>query len=250
MDAGTLSRFAVLSVTRPTEFYDRLVNLRERQRPVPYVPPIPDSHDGLQAVHDLLGIPDHDCSARIQRVRADILELLVGEHHNDGSPFLGAMVAAVSYHTKPQKIVETGVARGITAAHILSTLTENSQGHLWSIDLPPLRPDWYRQSRSAVAPRLYPRWTFIRGATKRHLPKLLSKLGTIDIFIHDSGHTRPNMLREMRTAWSHIRPGGWLFCDDIYSNDAFETVSGEFGCPSVIVKDDSTGDLIGIIAKR
>jgi predicted O-methyltransferase YrrM len=248
MDAGTLLHFLSLSVRRPTEFYDRLVDLRDRKAQAESDPVEPDSYDPIEVVHSLLGISGGDCCRdRVAAVSSQIREGLTGEHHNDGSPMLGAMLNCVVHHERPLKVVETGVARGVSSAHILAAMRQNNDGHLWSIDLPPLRPDWFKQSRTAVAEPLRSRWSYIRGASRRYLPPLLEQLQQIDVFVHDSAHTLPNMLWEMRLAWPHIRRGGWLFCDDVYANAAFGRVRDEVGATARVLKDRQTGDVIGIL---
>ena len=53
----------------------------------------------------------------------------------------------VSLVTCSRKVVETGVAHGVTSRFILEALERNGRGFLWSIDLPPLEK--VGKSRSA-----------------------------------------------------------------------------------------------------
>jgi hypothetical protein len=55
----------------------------------------------------------------------------------------------------------------------------------------------------------------------RRLPGLLTELGLVDIFVHDSRHTEGNVRFEMEQAWQHLRPGGALLVDDIDVNAGF-----------------------------
>ena len=50
---------------------------------------------------------------------------------------------------------------------------------------------------------------------------LLSRIGNIDIFLHDSDHSFRNMMLEFKTAWPYLRLGGILIADDASLNDAF-----------------------------
>jgi Methyltransferase domain len=50
------------------------------------------------------------------------------------------------------------------------------------------------------------------------LPGLLSRLGRIDLFVHDSRHSEYNVRFELDRAWAALRPGGALVVDDIDLN--------------------------------
>src|SRR5690348_12083796 len=51
---------------------------------------------------------------------------------NDGEPEIVRAVYCLVRHLKPLKVVETGVARGVTSRFILEALERNGAGHLWS----------------------------------------------------------------------------------------------------------------------
>jgi len=157
----------------------------------------------------------------------------------------------VARHLQPDVMVETGVARGMTSAAILSALRSNDLGRLYSIDLPPLTPGWAQQSGVAVGPELRTRWTYVRGSTRRRLPPLLAALGPIDVFIHDSLHTSRTMTFEFHCAWQSLRPGGVMISDDIDDSLAFETfVTGKSEVGPVIGREASkAGSRFGILRK-
>lgn len=123
--------------------------------------------------------------------------------------------------TTPERVVETGVAYGVSSAFILEALRQNGRGTLHSIDLPPLRRGYERSWGVAVPDGLREGWQLHRGSSRRVLPGLLREIGPLDLFVHDSLHTRRNMRREFDAAWSHLRPGGVLLADDVERNRAF-----------------------------
>jgi Methyltransferase domain len=128
---------------------------------------------------------------------------------NDGEPELVRAVWCLTRHLRPTKVVETGVARGFTSRFILEALEKNKTGHLWSIDLPPLlEPQLHAQIGAAVGDRFASRWSYIKGSSRRHLPGLLSKLGQIDLFIHDSVHTERNVRFELGHSYNADRAPG------------------------------------------
>lgn len=124
--------------------------------------------------------------------------------------------------SKPAVVVETGVAYGVSSAFILAALAQNGHGVLHSVDLPPLRRGYARSSWGVAVPEtLKPRWTLHHGASGRLLSGLLDELGTVDVFLHDSLHTRRNMGSEFEAAWPRLRTGGVLLADDVERNRAF-----------------------------
>jgi hypothetical protein len=118
---------------------------------------------------------------------------------NDGDPALLQAIWRLIIRVNAAKVVETGVAHGVTSRIILEGLT--GRGHLWSVDLPPAwAPGVHLEIGAAVAERSPDRWSLIAGSSRRRLPALLSRIAPIDLFIHDSSHTRYNMLLEMNKA--------------------------------------------------
>jgi predicted O-methyltransferase YrrM len=122
---------------------------------------------------------------------------------------------------RPDVVVETGVAYGVSSAFILKALDENGGGTLHSIDLPPLRREYERYWGIAVPEVLKGRWVLHRGSSAGTLPGLLRNLKTVDLFLHDSLHTRRNMRREIETVWPHLNTGGVVLADDVERNGAF-----------------------------
>jgi len=154
-------------------------------------------------------------------------------------------------HLRPERVVETGVARGVNSRVILEGIERNGTGHLWSIDLPPVPEGWRTQSGAAVTQSLRGRWTFLEGSSRRHLAPLLADLGSVDIFIHDSLHSAANMRFEMSTAWPHVRSGGAMLADDIESNPAFALFTRTVpSSPMLVARQDAMKrGFFGVVVK-
>jgi Methyltransferase domain len=140
---------------------------------------------------------------------------------NDGDAGFVRAIWCLVRRLRPRNVVETGVAHGVTSRFILEALERNGDGRLWSIDRPPMEPRWREQIGIAVRDGLRDRWSYISGSSRRRLPKLLHRLGHIDLFIHDSLHTERNVRFELDLAWTFLRPGGALVVDDIDVNRGF-----------------------------
>lgn len=154
---------------------------------------------------------------------------------NDGDAGFVRAIWCLTRHLRPHNVVETGVAHGVTSRFIIEALERNGVGHLWSIDFPPLEQFWQKEIGIAVADRLRGRWSYIRGSSRRRLPGILSKLGQIDLFIHDSLHSEQNVRFEVDQAFAALRPGGAIVVDDIDANWGFRTFTQAFsGHPAMI----------------
>jgi hypothetical protein len=147
---------------------------------------------------------------------------------NDGDAGFVRAIWCLTHHLRPKNVIETGVAHGVTSRFILEALERNRAGHLWSIDLPPIERYWQSQVGAAVGHRYADRWSYIKGSSRLRLPKLLSQLGQIDLFIHDSMHSERNVRFELDRAWAVVRPGGALVVDDVDANWGFRSFTQSF----------------------
>ena len=162
---------------------------------------------------------------------------------HDGSTLFFHCVSryALTRAIGPEKIVETGGTPGKSSAFLLRALERNGRGRLWTVDLPPvsakaaeisgandshatlpqgLGPGW------AIPASLKPFHTLILGDARCVLPGLLSDLGEIDMFIHDSDHSYEHMLFEFETAYPFVKSGGFIWSDDISGNSAWADFCG------------------------
>ncbi len=123
----------------------------------------------------------------------------------------------------PEIVIETGVASGVSSTFILEALAENGTGHLHSVDLPPLAA----REEEGVIGALIPdgvrgRWTLHRGSSRKVLPRLLDEVGEVQLFLHDSLHTRQVMAWEFATVTPSLARPWALVADDVHNNKAFD----------------------------
>jgi cephalosporin hydroxylase len=133
--------------------------------------------------------------------------------------------------TKPDLVLETGVASGASSTYILRALHDNKKGELYSIDLPPDNLPEGQKVGFVVPESLRSRWSLHIGDSKELLQPLLDEIGKIDSFIHDSLHTYEHMMWEFRTTWKYLCQRGFLLSHDVGSNDAFFDFMKEKGIP-------------------
>jgi hypothetical protein len=215
-----------------------------------------------QEVHGLIGAPwpceeegrfDEVWKAALGELTARGLAVGRGSYGgwDDADPRLGHGAWCLVRHLEPQRVVETGVARGLTTRVVIEALESNGAGHLWSVDLPPLLERHLAEETAAAVPeRLYERWTLLHGSSRRRLPELLGDLREIDLFLHDSMHTTRNLGFELEQVWPVLRPGGVVLIDDVEKNVA----TGRFlrahpETASVIAPSDDGEVLLACIVK-
>ncbi|MFZ1077010.1 MAG: class I SAM-dependent methyltransferase [Nitrosotalea sp.] len=150
------------------------------------------------------------------------------------NPTFQTIVYSIIRHLKPEYVVETGVANGVSSTLILQALDLNNTGTLYSVDLPV--PYWkntaYRKVDKVevkndevgwlVPLKLRKRWILSLGKSREILPEVFNKTKKCEVFFHDSEHSFDNMMFEFNTAWPHITNGGIILADDVNRNTAFD----------------------------
>lgn len=128
---------------------------------------------------------------------------------------------------KPKIVIETGTDTGGLTSWVLSAMHKNNCGKLLSIDIPSktgeltMETDLSQDQIGKFIPEAYRnRWELHLGDAKELLPKLLLE-NNVDMFIHDSLHTRTHMLFEYNCARALMRPGTVIISHDILWNKAF-----------------------------
>ncbi len=191
--------------------------------------------DWDEHLHGLLGAPWPCPEARqLPELLAEVGKLLTekglgtGRHtygwYSDMETDMCTAIWCAILHRKPEVVMETGVAHGVSSRVVLEALNRNDRGHLWSIDIAnPLNLGVHGQEGVAVTEECRPRWTYVEGESRRRMPGLVAEVGKVELFIHDSLHTFKNTLFEMEQAASVMPSGGVMLIDDIRSHDGFLT---------------------------
>ncbi len=213
------------------------------------------------AFHRMLGVP-WPCGEleRFHQVWADIQSRLLANglsfgrwtygEYSDGDEGLGSVTWCAVRHHRPTRVLETGVARGVTSRIILEALALNGTGHLWSLDLPhPFRPELHKETAAAVPTSCRDRWTYVRGSSRRELPSLVCRLNKIDMFVHDSLHTGRNMRFELKTVWPAMHSGDLVLVDDVDNQSFRDFVQSVDAPPSIVMRSADGPWMFGAIEK-
>lgn len=249
-----LARVARLVVTHPVEAIDRALGhferLLDRWGTWQVTPGALDASSAAQAIHSLLGA-DWPCacaSGFATEWDRFVAGSAVSSKH-DADPTLAGLAWAVAWHLRARTMVETGVARGVTSRFLLLATSE-WDGHLWSVDLPPVYADWRGEWGEAVEDALRERWHLVRGSSRRRLKPVLRSAGAVDVVVLDSDHTTRTVQFECLAVWPALRAGGILLVDDVDRNRGFVQFVAASGCRSwLVVRHALKGGLVGVARK-
>ena len=257
-----LLRLAVLVSSRPVEAYDRgcgyldLASEAIRKPDARY-----DTVSFAEAVADLdtffgeaREILRETALAEVERRARDLLGGIREEDTFETRWTADVVFARCCYLlcrlSKPESVVETGVAHGVSSAFLLAALRVNGGGELHSVDLPPLRRGAARFWGIAVgAAGDTSGWNLYRGASRRVLPELFERLDGVGLFVHDSSHTYRNMAYELDLAWKYLPTGGVLLTDDPERNAAFGQLSRRGPTMLRVIRDVEDAPLAGRAAR-
>lgn len=137
----------------------------------------------------------------------------------DAPDALATLCFALSRALAPKAVVETGVANGVTTAHLLAGV--GAAGRVYSIDWSPGGSRRRRPVGRRIPEGLRSRWELEVGPSRRLLPRLARRVAPIGVFVHDSLHTYRTMRGELDVATPFMSRPSAILVDDVGSNAAF-----------------------------
>jgi hypothetical protein len=180
-------------------------------------------------------------SAIIQQLTVDsVPKSLWKDWPSPGWSQILRLLYGITRHFRPKVVLETGVGViGSTSAVILAALTANDEGHLLSIDRDRPKQFFDVPTGSGIPKKFRPRHTLLLGSSNAWLSRLLAEDVTIDMFLHDSLHTRRQMTVEYEQVWPMLRSGGVLASDDTW-NCAFDDFTNAKSCIGTHLRYDNS----------
>lgn len=162
-------------------------------------------------------------------------KVLIDHYHNSVSIFIYAFLREL----RPDIVVETGTCSGSISSMIVAALHNNGRGRLISIDLPPSRGkmptiDGLRDEDVGflIPPEYRGSWELRVGDARELLPQVMMT-HDVDVFFHDSLHTRSHMAFEYAVARTFMKDGAVIFSDDTLFNHAFYKFVETHGLPAL-----------------
>jgi hypothetical protein len=172
-----------------------------------------------------------------EEIKADLLkskELRPG----DSFSFYSLPLYVVCRVTKPKNVIETGTQNGGSAQAILSALQVNNIGNLYSIDSGDTSTDKSHSLTMGtpghlISSHLKSKWLLKIGFSYDVLPDMLKHMGTVDLFFHDSDHSKECVEFEFKEVVKYCTKGSLVGLHDHYGQwdhprilDGFRQVIG------------------------
>lgn len=173
-------------------------------------------HVTIDPVLDALELPP-DAAKKIHPPTLDRSVRLMPDMY-DSDTLTREAIWSILLASKPDIVVETGVANGLSSQTILSGLEANGRGRLYSFDVDPRTED-------SVPTELRHRWVF-KALTPKTAMKTLSAsvlplAGKVGVWFHDSDHNYSWQRSEFELAARTLGQGGVLISDDADGTEAF-----------------------------
>lgn len=164
-------------------------------------------------------VVDPDCETEFREAshaidrRATEVSLPYPKYY-DVAPRTEHLLFALVRTTRPQVIVETGIANGRSSAILLAAMDLNGSGILHSVDI--------NDDAGVLVPQDHPRWVkHIGDGSAAGLADVLALTGPVDLFIHDSDHSYRSQIAEYELAQRNRSAQFLLTSDDVNWSYAF-----------------------------
>ena len=207
--------------------------------------------DGREVIHKLLEyIPDASIMNSMDEYKlllAELRDRLTNSDYGmdiESAKFLYLLVRL----TKPESVVETGVANGISTFFILNAMKSNRFGKLTSIDISYDVTTFLNDEEKM-------RWELrvlnIKKNPRRQFKDIMAGIEDLSIYQHDGDHSYLWQQMEYNLAFNKLKPGGFLLSGDVDSSfafiDSFGNENSEIQFKGILVGDNK---VFGYIEKK
>jgi len=163
----------------------------------------------------------------------------------------GAGEIDLLYHAvrslEARRVLETGVALGWSSLAILSA--QDRSGRLVSTDMPYVREGNEDHVGAVVPDDHRRRWTLLRGADRRVLPRAIDRFDALDLAHYDSDKSYVGRMWAYPRLWEALRPGGALISDDIDDNVAFRDFARSLSLEPTVVRSPERDRYVGVLMR-
>ena len=138
-------------------------------------------------------------------------------------------------YTKPEIVVETGVAAGFSSMAFLSAMQKNGTGRLYSSDFPYFRSDNPEEYVGILVPQaMRQNWTLLLKGDTANLPQILEAVDHIDLYHYDSDKSYSGRQYGLNVVEHKLASEAIVMMDDIIDNVFFRDYVSQRDVPFVV----------------
>ena len=163
-----------------------------------------------------------DCKKNIENIDKIIIDKLKNFEVDLGGGSSTELLFFLTRYSKPDVVLETGVASGISSFAFLEALSLNKKGELYSSDLPYFRLEDPEKFIGCVVPdHLKNNWKLFIKGDLINFKEILGLIKRVDIFHYDSDKSYLGRSLALTKLEKHITESTWIIFDDIQDNSHF-----------------------------
>ena len=149
---------------------------------------------------------------------------------------------------KPNIILETGVAAGLSSRCILEAIKKNSKGILYSSDFPYFRLDNPEKYIGIMVPEeLKKNWRLEILGDEKNIKKFKLEIDYADIILYDSDKRYSGKINFFKAINNLIRPNSIIVVDDLHNDSFFLEYVNEKKCKNWFIVESKRKHIVGII---
>jgi len=167
---------------------------------------------------------------------------IVAKEHWNAESSLCVLLYTLIVLKNFSKIIETGVANGVTTRVMMRAL-ERTGGTLHSFDILEESRNVYRGEGDWIFHKLQ-----VGRGTQKQLLQEVALIGDCDMWVHDSNHGQTWQEFEYSLAWRHLTDQGVLLSDDVDASPAWGYAAAKYLINPAVIFD--TRKFIGVSFKN
>ena len=165
-----------------------------------------------------------------------------------GNNYAVEIIYFLMINFKPNIILETGVAAGLSSRCILEAIKKNSKGILYSSDFPYFRLDNPEKYIGIMVPEeLKKNWRLEILGDEKNIKKFKLEIDYADIILYDSDKRYSGKINFFKAINNLIRPNSIIVVDDLHNDSFFLEYVNEKKCKNWFIVESKRKHIVGII---
>jgi predicted O-methyltransferase YrrM len=165
-----------------------------------------------------------------------------------GNNYAVEIIYFLMINFKPNIILETGVAAGLSSRCILEAIKKNSKGVLYSSDFPYFRLSNPEKYIGIMVPEeLKKNWHLEILGDEKNIKKFKLEINYADIILYDSDKRYSGKINFFKSVNSLIKSNTIIVVDDLHNDSFFLEYVEEKKCKNWFIVESKRNHIVGVI---